>query len=210
MENIHIQNRKIKAGTKKVFKNPLLERLTRSHIAVPISIFLVFSVVLIYQGIVQMGLSAGASILIFITGLLIFSLLEYLVHRHVFHMLPDTIIKEKIQYNFHGIHHEYPKDKDRLAMPPLISILLAITLFYVFRYFIGDFVYAFLPGIMFGYASYLFVHYAVHAFQPPKNFLKILWINHGIHHYKNQEVAFGVSSPLWDYIFRTTPKNFKT
>ncbi|MEL6652049.1 MAG: fatty acid hydroxylase, partial [Bacteroidota bacterium] len=26
------------------------------------------------------------------------------------------------------------------------------------------------------------------------------------HHYKDDTVAFGVSSPLWDYVFRTMPK----
>ena len=113
---------------------------------------------------------------------------------------------EKIQYNFHGVHHDYPKDKDRLAMPPLVSITLATTLLFLFRLFMGDFVFGFLPGFLIGYASYLFVHYIVHAYQPPKNMFKTLWVHHAIHHYKDHERAFGVSSPLWDYIFRTMPK----
>ena len=70
----------------------------------------------------------------------------------------------------------------------------------------GDFVFAFLPGFLVGYASYLFVHYIVHAYAPPKNFFKALWVNHSIHHYKDNTVVFGVSSPLWDYVFRTMPK----
>jgi len=70
----------------------------------------------------------------------------------------------------------------------------------------GDFAYVFLPGFLMGYAGYLFVHYIVHAYQPPKNFFKILWIHHGIHHYKEPERAFGVSSPLWDLVFRTMPR----
>ena len=210
MKTIKVQNRKIKNGTTNVFKNPILERLTRSHVAVPISIFIFSGIFLFYRGVSVMGLSVLTSLALFFTGFIIFTLIEYLVHKHLFHMMTDTSLKEKLQYNFHGIHHEYPKDKDRLAMPPLVSILLGVILFYTFRYFMGEYVFAFLPGIMFGYASYLFVHYAVHAFQPPKNFLRILWINHGIHHYKNPEVAFGVSSPLWDYIFRTNPRNLKS
>jgi sterol desaturase/sphingolipid hydroxylase (fatty acid hydroxylase superfamily) len=67
----------------------------------------------------------------------------------------------------------------------------------------GDLVFAFLPGFIVGYAAYLAIHYMVHAFAPPKNFFKILWINHGTHHYKNGEFIFGVSSPLWDYIYGT-------
>jgi sterol desaturase/sphingolipid hydroxylase (fatty acid hydroxylase superfamily) len=103
------------------------------------------------------------------------------------------------------VHHEFPKDKDRLAMPPLLSITIATILLLFFRLIMGDFVFAFLPGFLVGYASYLGVHYMVHAFPPPKNFLKTLWIHHGIHHYKEGEKAFGVSSPLWDKIFKTMP-----
>jgi sterol desaturase/sphingolipid hydroxylase (fatty acid hydroxylase superfamily) len=103
------------------------------------------------------------------------------------------------------VHHEYPKDKGRLAMPPLVSVALALGLLYGFYQLIGEYTYAFLPGFIMGYAAYLFVHFAVHAYQPPKNFLKILWVNHGIHHYKDNNKAFGVSSPLWDIVFGTMP-----
>lgn len=71
----------------------------------------------------------------------------------------------------------------------------------------GELSWYFLPGFLVGYASYLGVHYIVHAFQPPKNFLKVLWVNHAIHHYKDPDVAFGVSTPIWDYVFGTAPKN---
>jgi sterol desaturase/sphingolipid hydroxylase (fatty acid hydroxylase superfamily) len=43
----------------------------------------------------------------------------------------------------------------------------------------------------------------VHAYPPPGNFFKALWINHSVHHYKDGEAVFGVSSPLWDYIYGT-------
>jgi sterol desaturase/sphingolipid hydroxylase (fatty acid hydroxylase superfamily) len=103
----------------------------------------------------------------------------------------------------HGVHHEFPKDKDRLAMPPLLSITIATILLLLFRLVMGDLVFAFLPGFLVGYAAYLSVHYMVHAFQPPKNFFKVLWVNHSVHHYKDGEFIFGVSSPLWDYIYGT-------
>jgi sterol desaturase/sphingolipid hydroxylase (fatty acid hydroxylase superfamily) len=106
----------------------------------------------------------------------------------------------------HGLHHEFPKDKGRLAMPPLLIIPIAFMFLYIFWLMIGDLSYAFTPGFLIGYAGYLCVHYIVHAFPPPKNFFKTLWINHGIHHYKDPDVAFGVSSPLWDHVFGSLPK----
>jgi sterol desaturase/sphingolipid hydroxylase (fatty acid hydroxylase superfamily) len=192
-------------GQKVIFKNPVLEKLTRTHIAVPISIFTAFSAGLIYYAFTYADLPAYLIATLFTSGFLIFTFFEYLVHRYVFHMDTDTELKEKIQYNFHGVHHEYPKDKGRLAMPPIVSILLAAGLLFAFYYVIGEYTYAFLPGFIMGYAAYLFVHFAVHAYQPPKNFLKILWVNHGIHHYKDNNKAFGVSSPLWDVVFGTMP-----
>ena len=85
-------------------------------------------------------------------------------------------------------------------------LVLSSFFFFLFKLIMGNFAFAFLPGFVVGYAAYLWVHYMVHAFQPPKNFFKILWVHHGIHHYKDQENAFGVSSPFWDVIFGTMPK----
>lgn len=95
-------------------------------------------------------------------------------------------------------------------MPPVLSVTISTVLLLILRFIIGDFVFAFLPGFLTGYAAYLGVHYMVHAYQPPKNFMKALWVNHGIHHYKNGDIVFGVSSPLWDYIYGTMrPKKTK-
>lgn len=108
-----------------------------------------------------------------------------------------------MQYVMHGVHHEFPKDKDRLAMPPLVSVTISTILLLLFRLIMQDLAFAFLPGFLVGYASYLGVHYMVHAYPPPKNFTKSLWVNHSVHHYKHGEFVFGVSSPLWDYIYGT-------
>ena len=193
-------------GTRQLFKNPILEQLSRTHIAVPLVVFAVYSTVLLYWNITHTSLSASTATLIFVLGVVTFTWVEYNVHRYLFHMAIYTKTREKLQYTLHGVHHEFPKDKTRLAMPPLLSITIATILLLVFRVIMGDYVFAFLPGFLVGYAAYLGVHYMVHAYQPPKNFLKALWINHGIHHYKNGESVFGVSSPLWDYIYRTMSK----
>lgn len=206
MAEIKPQNK----GTRQLFKNPLLERLSRTHIAVPLVIFFSYAAGLLYWSVTHTTLSAGVTVALFFTGWIVFTWVEYQVHRHVFHMATYTKWREKLQYTMHGVHHEFPKDKDRLAMPPLLSVTIATILLLLLRLVLGDFVFAFLPGFLVGYAAYLGVHYMVHAYQPPKNFLKALWINHGIHHYKNGEIVFGVSSPLWDYIYGTMREKNKT
>jgi sterol desaturase/sphingolipid hydroxylase (fatty acid hydroxylase superfamily) len=191
------------AGTKKLFKNPLLEKLSRTHIAVPLVIYFTFAVALLYWSITHTSLTVFETSGMFFLGALAFTWVEYNVHRYVFHMSTYTELRKKIQYVAHGVHHEFPKDKDRLAMPPLLSITIATILLLLFRLMLGDLVFSFLPGFLVGYAGYLSIHYIVHAYPPPKNFLKLLWINHGIHHYKGGDFIFGVSSPLWDYIYGT-------
>jgi sterol desaturase/sphingolipid hydroxylase (fatty acid hydroxylase superfamily) len=190
-------------GTKQLFNSPVLETLSRTHISVPLLIFFSYAAGLLYWNISYTNLSAVNTIVLFFVGFIAFTWVEYNVHRYIFHMKTYTELRNKIQYMIHGVHHEFPKDKDRLAMPPLLSITLGTILLLLFRVIMGDFVFAFLPGFMVGYASYLSVHYLVHAYPPPKNFFKALWVNHSVHHYKDGEVVFGVSSPLWDYIYGT-------
>lgn len=197
-------------GSKQLFKNPILEKLSRTHISVPIALFFIYSSGLLYWNVTHTSLSLGMSILMFIVGLISFTWVEYLVHRYLFHMLTYTEFRAKIQYTLHGVHHEYPNDKDRLAMPPLLSITISTLLLFLFKLVLGDLVFSFLPGFLVGYALYLAIHYMVHAYPPPKNMFKFLWVNHSIHHYKDEGVVFGVSSPLWDYIYGTiTPSSQK-
>ncbi len=191
------------SGSKKLFENEILEKLTRTHISVPLTIFSLYSAALLYWNIQHTSLSIPTTILIFFAGVLSFTWVEYMVHRYVFHLKTYTTIRAKIQYIIHGVHHEFPKDKDRLAMPPLLSITISTILLLIFKVIMGDFVFAFLPGFLTGYALYLLIHYIVHAYAPPKKIFKALWINHSVHHYKEGEVIFGVSSPLWDYIYGT-------
>ncbi len=196
-------------GSAHMFQNPVLEKLSRTHISIPITMFLVIGAVSLYIGFNNTEVPVLVGIGLLLIGLLVFSFVEYMMHKYFFHMVPNTKLKDKLQYSVHGVHHDYPKDKDRLAMPPFISGLYAVILYLVFDFIMGDFAWFFLPGFLAGYALYLGVHYMVHAFQPPKNFLKSLWVNHAIHHYKDPDVAFGVSSPLWDYILGTMPKRDK-
>lgn len=203
MKDVAEKVRPKNSGTRPLFENPILERLSRTHISVPITIYLVTATALGWYAFEYTDLLSAWIGLLFIMGIFVFTLAEYAVHRGVFHMDTDTPTKAKIQYTFHGVHHEYPKDKTRLAMPPAAAIFVASALFGVTFLLMGEAAYAFFPGFLVGYAGYLFVHFIVHAYQPPKNVFKWLWINHAVHHYKDHDRNYGVSSPLWDYVFGT-------
>jgi sterol desaturase/sphingolipid hydroxylase (fatty acid hydroxylase superfamily) len=197
----HVKNE----GSKQLFKNNFLEQLTKTHFAVPVSIFYAVAIFLLYYAISEQLLTKTAMTITFGIGFIVFTLTEYWVHRTVFHFETDTTLKEKLQLP-HAIHHEYPKDKTRLAMPPIVTIVLAVVLYGIFRLLLQDYVYAFLPGFLIGYSTYLCVHYTVHAYKAPNNFFRYWWVFHAIHHYRDNKVAFGVSSPIWDWVFGTMPK----
>lgn len=196
-------------GTKILFRNKFLEKLSRTHISVPITLLNVYSAGSLYWGFTRTGLGVLTIAGLFFTGIISWTFFEYITHRFLWHMDTDTDFRKKLQYNLHGIHHEYPKDKDRLALPPVVSLTIATLLLFLFYFALGSYSFGFFSGFVTGYTLYLCVHYIVHAYQPPKNFMKALWINHGIHHYKDDEHAFGVSSPLWDIILGTMPRKKK-
>ncbi len=192
-----------------LFQNKFLDSLTRTHIAVPVSMFFLYAAGLIWWTKVSTSLSNVHIALLFTGGMLLFTLVEYLVHRYVYHIKPTTEARRKFQWTMHGVHHEYPKDKKRLALPPALSVVIGTLLLGIFRLTLGEYGFSFLAGFMALYALYLIVHYAVHMFKMPRNFMKVLWLNHAIHHYSEDEVMFGVSSPIWDYVFGTIPQREK-
>lgn len=193
-----------------MFENKILNRLTQTHIATPIIIFFVYAVCLLVYTVLKTDVSALAAVGLFFAGALAFTFAEYIVHRWVYH--PPHGASEKYKeatYNMHGFHHDYPKDKKRLAMPPVLAVVISTVLLFAFELVLQQYAFAYLAGFVVGYAMYLVVHYTVHMYPPPKNKLKLLWVNHSIHHYSENDILFGVSQPLWDYVFGTIPKTDK-
>tara|TARA_B100001109_G_C18864333_1_gene476044 strand:+ start:2396 stop:3019 length:624 start_codon:yes stop_codon:yes gene_type:complete len=192
----------------RVYKNPILHYLSQTHIAVPLVIFYGVGISLCIYSYTKFDLSIILILGLFVLGMLTFSLVEYLMHRFIYH-LPSVYQEGGIAFALHGIHHKFPRDKKRLVMPPILSVVLASIILSLNFFLMGNNGFPFTAGFLFGYAAYLSVHYIVHRYKPPNNVFRVLWIHHSIHHYQDDEVAFGVSSPLWDYVFGTMPKSKK-
>lgn len=195
-----------KKGAKLMFQSKFGEFFTKTNPFVAISLFILAGIVLSLYAFFSDILSGIQILVVFPLGVLSFTLVEYFVHRYVFHMDITTRIREKLQYGAHGVHHEYPNDLGRIVMPPILSIPLASILFFIAFFVSGKWAFAFMAGFFTGYGFYLFVHYIVHAWKMPNNALKTLWIYHNIHHFKDEDVAFGVTSHLWDKVFGTMPE----
>jgi sterol desaturase/sphingolipid hydroxylase (fatty acid hydroxylase superfamily) len=190
-----------------MFQNKWLNRLTRTHIAFPVVIFLIYAAGLLYYTKIATDLGNWTVTGLFFSGLLFFTFVEYAVHRWLYHPPKGASERyKKFTHKIHGIHHDYPKYKQRLAMPPILAIVIATLLMLLFELVLDQYSFSVLAGFVTGYALYLMVHYATHIYKMPNNIFRAIWINHAIHHYAEEDIAFGVSSPLWDYVFGTMPK----
>ena len=88
-------------------------------------------------------------------------------------------------------------------MPAAPSLIISSTIFLLMYLLMSKSAFAFFPGFMLGYLMYGSMHYAIHAWNPPVKWMKGLWRNHHLHHYKQQQRGFGVSTTLWDKVFGT-------
>jgi sterol desaturase/sphingolipid hydroxylase (fatty acid hydroxylase superfamily) len=136
-------------------------------------------------------------------GLIIWTLLEYIIHRYAFHYEPKSRIGKQFHFIVHGVHHDYPNDAKRLVMPPAVSIPLAILFYALFAFLFRSNSPAIWAGFVGGYVGYDSIHYAIHHFPMKSGILNRLKQHHLRHHYHDDHLGYGVSSPLWDYIFGT-------
>jgi sterol desaturase/sphingolipid hydroxylase (fatty acid hydroxylase superfamily) len=190
-------------GQAQLFKNPYLEILTKTHPLVIWGMYLPVIVGFPWHASIKFQYSVASVALVFIAGMMFWSLFEYLMHRFVFHMVAESERARKFIYVLHGNHHEFPRDKERLFMPPVPSLIITSTIFFIMYVLMRNYAFLFFPGFMLGYLLYGTMHYAIHAWNPPFKWMKPLWRNHHLHHYKNEEQGFGVSSTLWDHVFGT-------
>lgn len=190
-------------GQAQLFKNNYLEYLTKTHPLVIWGMYLPVLILLPYYSFNSLSFDWIKVVLVFLGGMFFWSLFEYLMHRFVFHYVAESDRGKKINYILHGNHHEYPRDKERLFMPAVPSLIISSLLFLLMYLVLGKNVFPFFPGFMFGYLIYGSMHYAIHAWNPPFKWMKGLWRNHHLHHYKQQQKGFGVSSTLWDHVFGT-------
>jgi sterol desaturase/sphingolipid hydroxylase (fatty acid hydroxylase superfamily) len=190
-------------GQARLFENSFLEMLTKANPIVIWSMYLPFIIGLPIYAHNTIGFSGLKVAALFTGGMFFWTFFEYLAHRFLFHWIADSEKAQKVVYIMHGNHHHYPRDRERLFMPPVPSIVLAASVFAIQFVVLRDYSLPFFSGFILGYLLYASMHYAIHAFNPPFRWMKPLWRNHHLHHYKDEHKGFGVSSTIWDHVFGT-------
>lgn len=199
----------------RLFQSDFLEFFTHVHPVVVLVIWLPYAVVMLDWGFASRPPQAGMAYLLgcFLVGLFVWSFVEYNIHRFFFHFCPTDAWQERIVYLFHGVHHAQPGLKTRLVMPPVVSIPMGAFFFGLFYLLVGQalgqphWVGPLTAGFTVGYVAYDMIHYATHHFPMRWGVFRYLKRHHMLHHYKTPDKRFGVSSPLWDWVYGTLPKD---
>ena len=193
----------------RLFKSDFMEFFT--HIT-PQAILVIWLPVVVWLLVTSRGIGAGLLVLVFLLGLFIWTLAEYTLHRFVFHFPPKTPRMERITFLFHGVHHAQPQCKTRLVMPPVVAIPMALIFYGLFWLILGkllgaySWIHPLTAGFLVGYLIYDLTHYATHHWPMRSGYLKYIKRYHMAHHYKTPNMRFGVSSPVWDFVFGTSVK----
>ena len=163
--------------------------------------FLLFPPLLVLAMLLALRGSAPlhpASLMLFyVAGLVAWTLIEYWLHRAVFHHAP-------ILSQIHELHHDFPQDligTPGWASASIGLILVAVPLYAALGL---DQSVAATAGLATGYLWYVFVHYTAQHWRPRRNsYLYRARLRHARHHHVSQTGNFGVTTSLWDHVFGT-------
>jgi 4-hydroxysphinganine ceramide fatty acyl 2-hydroxylase len=203
MARLYISN---KDETVRMFGSDFLESFSHSHPLTAWVLYVPVVVLCVYWSFWHQHLSVLTISEFLVVGLLIWTLFEYLMHRYVFHFEAESRLARRFHFIAHGSHHEHPNDVSRMATPPVVSLPVAALLYLMSALIFGRFGQAVGAGLGLGYIAYETIHYASHHFKMKRAILRGLKKNHLAHHYQDDHAGYGVSSPLWDYVFGAARK----
>jgi sterol desaturase/sphingolipid hydroxylase (fatty acid hydroxylase superfamily) len=192
------------AASPRLFRNPLLDQLSRVHHWTPAILYLPIVGVLLWFSMFR--LTAGAIILDLFCGYLLWTLFEYFMHKEVFHLVPPGALGARLHFLIHGVHHDHPNDPLRLVMPPLVSVPILLAVFLLLRVVCGATLS--LPvtaGFIAGYVAYDMLHFHLHHSRRGGRWAAALRRRHMAHHFQDTTRGFGISCPWWDDLLGTKP-----
>ena len=131
-----------------------------------------------------------------VIGLFAWTLIEYVAHRLFLHHIP-------VLAAMHDEHHRRPSAM--IGTPIWISGALLGAAFLLVWPLAGLYLAgAVTAGLVVGYLWYIIVHHKSHHARPdPASYMYRAKRRHGLHHHGRSPGNFGVTTALWDHVFRT-------
>lgn len=185
----------------RLFENRWLEKLT----VVSARMFIVlWAVVLPLIAFVAWGTATlPMAVALFVGGVLLWTFVEYALHRYVFHWQPDSPLLAQAVFVMHGNHHSVPNDPLRNLMPPMVSLPIGGLIWAVMLALLGPSGSWMFFGFMAGYVAYDLVHYACHQWPMKGRLARVLKMHHMRHHHLREAGNYAITGMMWDRLFRT-------
>jgi 4-hydroxysphinganine ceramide fatty acyl 2-hydroxylase len=124
-----------KSGSARMFASPFLEFFSRTPWWIVPLVWIpeVYAEVAYARSAYALSLSFTLFLMAF--GFLVWTFLEYVLHRFLFH-IAESMVRSKwtivMHYLLHGVHHHMPTDKARLVFPPILTLILKCLIFTCF------------------------------------------------------------------------------
>lgn len=134
-------------------------------------------------------------------GLVIWTFLEYALHRFVLHGLEPF-------KSWHALHHLRPRAL--IFAPTLLSGTLIGLLIFTPTFLMSSpsRATALTVGLLIGYLGYALTHHAIHHWTAKARWMRARKLIHALHHSSSSSpVYFGVTSTFWDRVFGSNRKH---
>ena len=151
------------------------------------------------------GFSWRQNLLLIGFGVLSWELIEYSLHRFVFHYSARSMFGKRLLYAAHISHHDYPRASNHLVASLLLSLPIA-TVYFLLAWVVTGSLHAasyLFAGLSAGYFCYEWLHFQAHHRRPRLRLFKYLRKYHLLHHHDTPGLRFGVTSPVFDILFGT-------
>jgi 4-hydroxysphinganine ceramide fatty acyl 2-hydroxylase len=184
----------------RIFENEALERMSRSHPVINTAVGAALAAACLSQ-VHFAWLGWGKSCALIAGAVVAWTLIEYAAHRFFFHWTPRSPALAKAMYLVHQYHHDFPNERSRNMFPLAVSLPTALLVWLL--------IWAVLPSnanllvfaiIVLCFTGYDVVHYLHHV---PTGFMPVLRRRHMLHHFRDPDANYGVTTSLWDHVFGT-------
>jgi sterol desaturase/sphingolipid hydroxylase (fatty acid hydroxylase superfamily) len=129
------------------------------------------------------------------TGLLAWTLAEWLLHRYIYHLWQSFL-----SYG-HSLHHDDPRAL--IGVPWYLTTIAIVLLFELLAIPLRPSSTGVVMGFAWlGYVFYCITHHGSHHWRHPRGWLKRMRRHHLLHH-AHPDYNWGFTTPLWDHVFGT-------
>jgi sterol desaturase/sphingolipid hydroxylase (fatty acid hydroxylase superfamily) len=152
---------------------------------------------------VARGLSPLVLPALVLAGGLLWTLLEYLIHRFALHLGFRGAIRRHVAGK-HILHHKDAAVHSGIVVLPF-SAAVALVVFAALAAAVGLTPgMAIMAGVFLGYLGYEYVHLAIHRAGPlPPIWGDRILAHHLYHHQRSARANYAVLAPIWDRLFLT-------